>query len=92
LRAWRNGAALKVAEIEAEQGDMWRILPLVAGTETVRMIEEGDVDAGVLPCSQSIGVVDELKSVAAVIGDMVCQAEEIGAGLAGLPRRATPSG
>ena len=77
LRAWKNAAALKVAQIEAEQGDVWEILSLVAGTETKRMIKEGDVDAGVLACSQGIGLVDEIKPVAEVIADMVRQAEAI---------------
>ena len=77
LRAWKNAAALKVAEIEAAEGDMWQILPLVAGTETKRMIEGGDVDAGVIACSQSIGIVDEVKPVAEVIGGMVQEAAEI---------------
>ena len=77
LRAWKNTAALKVAEIEAAEGDMWQILPLVAGTETKRMIEGGDVDAGVIACSQSIGIVDEVKPVAEVIGGMVQEAAEI---------------
>ena len=82
LRAWKNDAALKVAELEAGQGDMWEILPLVAGTETRRMIEGGDVDAGVLACSQSIGTVHEVLPVADVIQGMVHQAGEIRAGLA----------
>jgi nitronate monooxygenase len=78
LRAWKNAAALQVAEIEANQGDMWQILPLVAGTETQRMIAEGEVDAGVLACSQSIGIVSEIKSIASVIDDMVRQAAAVG--------------
>jgi nitronate monooxygenase len=81
LRAWKNPAALKVAEIEAGQGDMWEILALVAGTETKRMIQDGDVDAGVIACSQSIGIVDEVKPVAEVIGGMVREAAAIRDGL-----------
>jgi NAD(P)H-dependent flavin oxidoreductase YrpB (nitropropane dioxygenase family) len=77
LRAWKNTAALKVAEVEAKEGDMWQILPLVAGTETVCMIEGGDVEAGVIACSQSIGIVREIKPVAEVIGDMVREAAAI---------------
>ena len=77
LRAWKNAAALKVAEVEANQGEMWEVLPLVAGTETRRMIEGGDVDAGVLACSQSIGIVGEVRPVADIIGDMVREAAEI---------------
>jgi len=81
LRAWKNAAALRVAAIEAEQGDMWQILPLVAGTETKRMLEGGKVDAGVIACSQSIGIVNEIRPVAKVIGDMVREAAAIRSGL-----------
>ncbi|MFN2185313.1 MAG: NAD(P)H-dependent flavin oxidoreductase [Anaerolineae bacterium] len=82
VRAWKNDAALKVADLEAGQGDMWEILPLVAGTETRRMIEGGDLDAGVLACSQSIGIVREVRPVADVIAGMIHQAEEIQSRLA----------
>ena len=67
----------KVADLEAAQGDMREILPLVAGTETKRMIEGGDIHAGVLACSQSIGIVREVRPVADVIAAMVREAEEI---------------
>jgi NAD(P)H-dependent flavin oxidoreductase YrpB (nitropropane dioxygenase family) len=76
VRAWKNAAALRVAEIEARQGDMWEILSLVAGTETKRMLEGGDVDAGVIACSQSIGLVREIRPVAEVIHCMVQEAAE----------------
>ncbi len=81
VRAWKNAASLKVAELEANQGDMWEILPLVAGTESRRMFEGGDVDVGVIACSQSIGIVDEIKPVAEVIGGMVREAAAIRDGL-----------
>ena len=74
LRAWKNPAALKVAELEATGGELGKILALVAGTETKRMYEEGDVDAGVISCSQSIGLVREIKPVAEVISGMVREA------------------
>ena len=76
VRAWKNEAALKVAELEAREADMWEILPLVAGVETKHMIREGDVEAGVLACSQSIGIVREIKPVAEVIAGMVREAME----------------
>ncbi|NIM96274.1 MAG: nitronate monooxygenase [Anaerolineales bacterium] len=77
LRAWKNQAALRVAEIEAGQGDMSEILALVAGTETKEMIKGGDVDRGVIACSQGIGIVHEVVSVEDVISGMVVEAEEI---------------
>ena len=83
VRAWKNAAALRVAKMEAEQGDMWQILPLVAGTETKRMLAEGDIDAGVISCSQSIGLVSQIEPVAGVIEGLVRQAATIHHGLAG---------
>ncbi len=74
LRAWKNPAALRVAELEATGGDLGEILSLVAGTETRRMLEEGDVDAGVISCSQGIGLVREIKPLAEVISGMVSEA------------------
>ena len=86
LRVWKNAAALKVAELEASQAEVWEILSVVAGTETKRLFEfaEGDLDSGVIPCSQSIGIVHQVKPVAEVIAGMVQEAaairERLGAG------------
>ena len=74
LRAWKNPAALKVAELEAKGGELGEILAIVAGTETERMYKEGDVDTGVIPCSQGIGLVREIRPVAEVISGMVQEA------------------
>ena len=38
------------------------------------MFEEGDVDFGVMACSQGIGLVHEVKPVAEVIEEMVREA------------------
>ena len=77
VRAWKNPAALKVAELESKQADLGEILSVVAGTATKRMYEDGDLDAGVIPCSQSIGLVHEVKPVAQVIDAMMREASEI---------------
>jgi NAD(P)H-dependent flavin oxidoreductase YrpB (nitropropane dioxygenase family) len=77
LRAWKNPAALKVAELEAAQAEPWEILSVVAGEETKRMLQDGAVDAGVTACSQSIGMIDQVRPVAEVIHGMVRQAEAV---------------
>jgi NAD(P)H-dependent flavin oxidoreductase YrpB (nitropropane dioxygenase family) len=41
------------------------------------MYEEGDVEAGVIACSQSIGIVSEIRPVKEVITGMVEEAREI---------------
>ena len=77
LRAWKNPAALKVADLESKDSDLWEIFNIVAGTETKKMYQEGDTSAGVIACSQSIGLVSEIESVSTVINDMVDQANII---------------
>jgi nitronate monooxygenase len=77
LRAWKNAAALRVAELEAAQAGLDEILSVVAGAASRRMFQEGDVDAGVIACSQSIGVIREIAPMADVIEGMVRQAAEI---------------
>ena len=69
--------------MEANQAELWEILSVVAGTETKRMVEEGDVAAGVIACSQAIGIVHQVKPVATVISGMVQEAGAIREGLAG---------
>jgi len=77
LRAWKNSAAMKVAELEASNADLSEILSIVAGTATKRMYEDGEIDSGVIPCSESIGIVNEVKPVAEIINEMVKQAGQI---------------
>jgi NAD(P)H-dependent flavin oxidoreductase YrpB (nitropropane dioxygenase family) len=77
LRAWKNPAALKVAELEARRAGLMEILSVVAGTETKCLISEGDLDSGVIACSQSIGIVCEIQPVAEVIREMTREAAAI---------------
>jgi nitronate monooxygenase len=77
LRAWKNTAALQVAEIEAGQGEIMEILSMVAGTKTRRMLQDGEVEAGVIACGQGIGLVDQIAPVSQVIGNMVQEAAAI---------------
>jgi nitronate monooxygenase len=76
VRAWKNPAALKVAELEAQHAEMGEILSVVAGTATKQMYEDGDLNAGVIPCSQSIGIVREIRPVAEVVDEMMREATE----------------
>ena len=76
VRAWKNPAALKVAELESHHAELNQILAVVSGTATKQMYEGGDLNAGVLPCSQSIGIVPEIKTVAEVINGMMQEATE----------------
>jgi NAD(P)H-dependent flavin oxidoreductase YrpB (nitropropane dioxygenase family) len=77
LRAWKNLAAEKVVAIEQKGGDLNEIISAAAGTRLKRMLENGEIDEGVIACSQSIGMVNEIKSISEVIEGMVREAEEV---------------
>jgi NAD(P)H-dependent flavin oxidoreductase YrpB (nitropropane dioxygenase family) len=74
LRAWKNPAAVRVLELEQVGGDMDEILSAAAGMKLKAMIQGGEIDDGVIACSQGIGLVREIKSVREVIEGMVSEA------------------
>jgi len=82
LRAWKNEASMKVAEMEARGATLEEILTVMAGVYTKAMLQQGDVNSGVIACSQDIGIIHEIKPIAAVVKDMVKEAEQISARLA----------
>lgn len=71
LRAWKNTAAVRVSELEESQAGLDEILSIVMGKKTKLMYEEGEIDSGVIPCSQSIGLVNQVKPIAEVINGMI---------------------
>jgi nitronate monooxygenase len=77
LRAWKNPAAVRVSELEESQAGLDEILSIVMGKKTKLMYEEGEIDSGVIPCSQSIGLVNQVKPIAEVISGMVDEAAAI---------------
>jgi NAD(P)H-dependent flavin oxidoreductase YrpB (nitropropane dioxygenase family) len=81
LRAWKNPAAERVLELEQVGGDLSEILSAAAGEKLKAMIHSGEIDVGVIACSQGIGLVNETKSVREVIQGMVREAMETGDGL-----------
>jgi NADH:quinone reductase (non-electrogenic) len=82
LRVVRNQAAEKAAELEKSGADFKEILAVVAGTNTRGMIERGEVELGVLACSQSVGAIHDIKTLREVITDMVAEAQDIATRLA----------
>jgi len=74
LRAWKNAAVEEVLELEQRGAGLEEILKVVAGTRSKEMYAEGDINLGVMACSQSIGIVGEIRPVADVIQSMVEEA------------------
>ncbi len=81
-RAWVNAAAKKCLELEAAQVDAAEILKVVAGEHAKRMYETGDLDAGILPCGQGIGLVHDIPTVKELFDRIVKEATDLARNLA----------
>jgi NAD(P)H-dependent flavin oxidoreductase YrpB (nitropropane dioxygenase family) len=76
-RAWVNEASKKVAELEKAQAGLEEIVQAGAAEKTKRMIQEGDLNAGVISCGQGIGLVKKIMPMKDIIEGIVHQAEEL---------------
>jgi nitronate monooxygenase len=68
---------MKVVELESEGAGLDKILQVVGGAYTREMLRSGNPDAGVIACSQSIGLLHEIKPLRQVFEDVMAEASGI---------------
>jgi nitronate monooxygenase len=78
-RIFKNGIATKVAEMEArpEGATIEELKPLVAGYEGRKLMDGGDMEAGIWSAGQVIGLIDDIPTVAELVRRIVAGAERI---------------
>jgi nitronate monooxygenase len=76
-RAWINAAAKKCVELESAQADVAEILKVVAGEHAKRLYDTGDLDAGILPCGQGIGLVHDIPTIKELFDRIVKEATDL---------------
>lgn len=76
-RVWNNEAAKRVLQLETSKGGQQEIFEAAAGAKSKKMYDEGDITAGVISCSQSVGLAHEILPVKEVFDRIMKQAEEI---------------
>jgi nitronate monooxygenase len=81
-RAWINAAAKKCVELETAQADVAEILKVVAGEHAKRLYDTGDLDAGILPCGQGIGLVHDIPAIKELFDRIVKEATDLARNLA----------
>jgi NADH:quinone reductase (non-electrogenic) len=81
-RALINEAAKKCLELENAQSDVAEILKVVSGENAKRMYDTGDVDAGILPCGQGVGLVHDIPTVKELFDRIVKEATDLARKLA----------
>lgn len=78
-RIFRNGIATTVAELEArpEGATIEELRPYVAGYEGRRLMDEGDMEAGIWSAGQVVGLIHDVPTVGELVARIVAEAEAI---------------
>ncbi|MFC4767027.1 NAD(P)H-dependent flavin oxidoreductase [Effusibacillus consociatus] len=74
-RVARNAVALEVMELEKRGTSLEELLPLITGARSVRVYNEGDVDAGIWSCGQSVGLIRDIPTVREIVERIVAEAK-----------------
>jgi NADH:quinone reductase (non-electrogenic) len=76
-RVLRNEVAEKVVELENQGAGIAELAPLVTGKNGLRMLKDGEIDAGLMPAGQSVGLVHDILTVSELIDTIMEQARQI---------------
>jgi nitronate monooxygenase len=76
-RNLRNGAALKVLELEGKGASLEELLKVTSGQNSQRVYFEGDLEAGLAECGQVVGLIHDIPTVKEVVDGIIKGAEQI---------------
>ncbi len=76
-RVWINAAAKKCAEVESTGAGFEEIFKIVAGDNTRRVYQGGEVDAGIVPCGQGIGLTHDIPTVKELFDRIMVEATDV---------------
>ena len=77
MRARKNAAAERVLEMEAQGATLADLMPIIAGVMGREAYLSGDLEKGVIACGQSVGLIQDIPSVAELMDRIVEEAETI---------------
>ncbi len=76
-RVLRNDVAEKVVELEKGGAGIAELAPLVTGKNGLRMLKDGEIDVGLMPAGQSVGLVHDIPTVQELIDTIIEEARRI---------------
>jgi nitronate monooxygenase len=76
-RVLRNTIAEKVVELESQGAGIAELAPLVSGQNGLKVLEDGDLDVGMMTAGQSVGLVHDIPTVEDLIETIIREAQEI---------------
>lgn len=72
-----NDISKKIAELESQHARLEELAPFLMGSRQATIWSDGDVNAGLIPVGQSIGLIHDVISCKALVEGMVKEAEDI---------------
>ncbi len=76
-RVLRNEVAEKVVELESHGAGIAELAPLVTGKNGLRMLKDGEIDVGLMPAGQSVGLVHDIPTVRELMDTIMEEARQI---------------
>jgi nitronate monooxygenase len=76
-RVLRNKVAEKVVEMEGQGAGIAELAPLVTGKNGLRVLENGELDVGLMTAGQSVGLIHDVPTVRELVDTIIEEAREI---------------
>jgi NADH:quinone reductase (non-electrogenic) len=77
VRALRNEAAEKTIAMERKGASLDELMSVISGQMSLGAYVNGNLDAGIIPCGQCVGLIHEIKTARQVIEDTIREAGAI---------------
>jgi len=77
VRALRNSAAEKTLSMEERGASLEELMTIISGQMSLKAYVEGDLETGIIPCGQCVGLIHDIKSVREVIEEIIQGARSI---------------
>ncbi|WP_044746985.1 NAD(P)H-dependent flavin oxidoreductase [Bacillus alveayuensis] len=75
MRVMKTEISKRIAEMEKNNCSLEEIFPYISGESYEKLIREGDIGAGVISLGQTIGLINNIKSVKEIITSIIEEAE-----------------
>jgi len=76
-RAMKNQVLKQIQDMEAKHATLNELAPFLSGLRQTAIWDEGDIEAGLVPVGQSIGLIHDVVSCKELVERMVKQAEAL---------------
>ena len=77
VRVINNSVAQKLVEMERRGAPLEELIALASGAHGKNLLEQGDVESGLLACGQAVGLIGEILPVEQIVKGIITETVEI---------------